>query len=291
MITTSKIECGFCGAHTGADKNRCQRCGRKFSAVSLHQTLTYPNQASMSVSLGLRMEMPEPQSDGQGQYRLFEAESRPSTFIAYEKINPRGVAEFAERRRQEAKLHGAEVPEADSGFQQLSIFPEQNYSARALMSAVEAMRFCESPIAAPLHRLISGSVDFAFIAIGYLLFLLPFFMKFGTLLPEGINTTGAYLCFGAGAVATFLAYHAVWIVFGEDTIGQQKLGVEILNFQGKRAQPWERAQRLGAGFISYCCAGLGLIWCLCDEEKLTWHDHISGTYASPRRAFAEPRTV
>jgi hypothetical protein len=30
--------------------------------------------------------------------------------------------------------------------------------------------------------------------------------------------------------------------------------------------------------LSFCAGGIGLLWALVDEEKLTWHDHISKTF-------------
>jgi len=32
------------------------------------------------------------------------------------------------------------------------------------------------------------------------------------------------------------------------------------------------------GTLSLMCAGCGLLWALCDRQRLSWHDRISGTY-------------
>jgi uncharacterized RDD family membrane protein YckC len=42
-----------------------------------------------------------------------------------------------------------------------------------------------------------------------------------------------------------------------------------------RAQRW---RRLAALPLSVMPLGLGLAWSLFDEDRLTWHDRLSGTY-------------
>jgi len=36
--------------------------------------------------------------------------------------------------------------------------------------------------------------------------------------------------------------------------------------------------RYAIGTLSLVCGGCGLFWALCDRQRLTWHDRISGTY-------------
>jgi hypothetical protein len=38
-----------------------------------------------------------------------------------------------------------------------------------------------------------------------------------------------------------------------------------------------------SGWIAVVSAGMGLIWALLDEERLAWHDHMSGTFPTPNR--------
>ena len=46
-----------------------------------------------------------------------------------------------------------------------------------------------------------------------------------------------------------------------------------------------RIQQLGIwgplGIIGFMAAGLGLVWSLVDEERLTWHDLMSKTFPTP----------
>jgi hypothetical protein len=34
--------------------------------------------------------------------------------------------------------------------------------------------------------------------------------------------------------------------------------------------------------VSFIAAGIGLLWALVDEERLTWHDYMSKTFPTPR---------
>ena len=36
--------------------------------------------------------------------------------------------------------------------------------------------------------------------------------------------------------------------------------------------------RLGGSVLSFLAAGIGLVWSLVDEDRLTWQDHISSTF-------------
>jgi hypothetical protein len=51
-----------------------------------------------------------------------------------------------------------------------------------------------------------------------------------------------------------------------------------VDFDGREPDRDRRGMRQVAGLLSLISAGLGLVWALVDEEKLTWHDHISKTF-------------
>ncbi len=66
-----------------------------------------------------------------------------------------------------------------------------------------------------------------------------------------------------------------------DSIGMRWVGLRLLNFDGMQPNRAERLHRVATSLISTAAAGLGLVWALVDEEKLTWHDHMSRTFPSP----------
>ena len=61
-----------------------------------------------------------------------------------------------------------------------------------------------------------------------------------------------------------------------------RLGIELQIDVDRAGAPTfeQRFKRLVASILSLAAAGLGLLWALADEEKLTWHDHISRTFVT-----------
>jgi uncharacterized RDD family membrane protein YckC len=55
-------------------------------------------------------------------------------------------------------------------------------------------------------------------------------------------------------------------------------GLRLVDFDGNPPSPGRRYQRLVGSILSVLAGGMGLIWALVDEERLTWHDHISSTF-------------
>jgi uncharacterized RDD family membrane protein YckC len=73
-------------------------------------------------------------------------------------------------------------------------------------------------------------------------------------------------------------YKLVWTVAGRDSIGMSFAGLRLVDFDGNPPSSERRYQRMFGSFLSLLAAGTGLIWALVDEDSLTWHDHISGTF-------------
>jgi uncharacterized RDD family membrane protein YckC len=83
----------------------------------------------------------------------------------------------------------------------------------------------------------------------------------------------------AAAVVTVpLFYKYLWAAAGRDSIGLRVTGLELVDFDGRNPSRAQRYQRLAGSILSFLAAGVGLAWALLDEDKLTWHDHISGTF-------------
>jgi uncharacterized RDD family membrane protein YckC len=78
-------------------------------------------------------------------------------------------------------------------------------------------------------------------------------------------------------------YRIVCCIGNMDTPGLQWSGLALLNFDGFRPTRKARFYRLGGGIVSGLSAGIGLLWSLLDEERLTWHDYMSGTFPTRRR--------
>ena len=68
--------------------------------------------------------------------------------------------------------------------------------------------------------------------------------------------------------------------------------LQLITFDGFEVDARSRALRFVSTWLSFCSAGLGLLWAVADEENLTWHDHISKTFPTIREvpgAFVRQR--
>jgi len=142
---------------------------------------------------------------------------------------------------------------------------------------VEAVIYCDAPVAVPMHRLIAAAVDASMIFIALGLFLGIFLLS------------GGHLVFSKQLVPLFLGmvgilwvlYHMLWCLADGDTPGMRFAGLRVVNFDGRVPDRDQRGVRQAAYVLSVLSAGVGLLWALVDEENLTWHDHISKTFPTP----------
>jgi uncharacterized RDD family membrane protein YckC len=89
------------------------------------------------------------------------------------------------------------------------------------------------------------------------------------------------------AILISLFYRALFCFANNDTLGVRWAGMRILNFDGHRPTRQQRLQRLAGGCVSLIALGLGVLWAIFDEEGLTWHDHMSKTFATQTSTATE----
>ena len=83
----------------------------------------------------------------------------------------------------------------------------------------------------------------------------------------------------AVALAAIGAFYLVaFLALGEATPGMRYAHISLLTLEGRRPMRARRCGRLGALALSLAPVGLGLAWALFDEDHLSWHDRLSGTY-------------
>ena len=85
------------------------------------------------------------------------------------------------------------------------------------------------------------------------------------------------IALGAGAVLMLL-YQALFLRFSEATPGMRCARIGLCTFDDNN--PTRRAIRMRAlaMLISTCPLGLGFVFALLDEDRLTWHDRITKMY-------------
>lgn len=180
-------------------------------------------------------------------------------------------------RAQEARSNTATRRPGAGDSQQSLDFPMGAISEPSLGTEVEAVIYCDAPVALPVHRLMAVAGDASMIAIALGLFLAIFYMSGGRV----VFTKSSLILFGGVIAAVVFLYRILWCLGGGDTPGMRFAGLRLVDFDGRRPEREQRAVRLAASILSIVSAGLGLVWALVDEENLTWHDHISKTFPTP----------
>ncbi len=161
-----------------------------------------------------------------------------------------GHDEVADQRRLEFDLH------------------EQPVRAQASHMPADAL------VATSSMRIRAALLDALFIATGCSLGA-GFFL----LVARPIILDKHTVPFLAAALLTVpVFYKLLWAFAGQDSLGTQMAGLELVDFDGKTPSRDRRYGRLFGSMVSFLAAGVGLIWALVDEDKLTWHDHMSGTF-------------
>lgn len=154
---------------------------------------------------------------------------------------------------------------------------------RQLANSVEASVKCEHPVASPAHRMLGAAWD-GVVIFFFALALGALFAGIVRALGLNLPTSPAMLATGLGAAifSVGVAYHALFTLFAWDTPGSRAVGLRLVRFDGQVPSGGQRWLRLGAGIVGLAAAGIGFLWIVFDEESLGWHDHISGTFPTPR---------
>jgi len=145
---------------------------------------------------------------------------------------------------------------------------------RTLKTQVEAVIYCDADVATPKHRAIAAAIDGGMIFFAFGLFLFAFHFMGGMFRLN--RQTMPFFIGVFGMLATF--YGMLWIWAGRDTVGMRCTGLRLIDFDGFPANRRCRLVRSMGTWLSFCAGGIGLLWALADEEKLTWHDHMSKSF-------------
>lgn len=155
---------------------------------------------------------------------------------------------------------------------------------RTLTNGVPASNYCQRPVATVAHRFFAAVMDTAMILIGFFLFVA------GTQLagmaggaPEILGSGRPFLMMMGSFLFVVTAFYGViWMFAGRETAGMRMAGLELITFDNSPLDPVTRLIRVATTWLSIGSAGLGVIWAIADEEKLTWQDHISKSFPTFR---------
>lgn len=133
---------------------------------------------------------------------------------------------------------------------------------------------CDAPVAPAGLRVQAALCDALLIACGCALGIALFLYT-----GERLIMDKHVLAFVSAAVLTVpVFYKLLWSFAGRDTPGLRMMGLELVDFDGKRPSRDRRYLRILGSMLSLLAAGVGMAWVLVDEDRLTWHDHISSSF-------------
>ncbi len=294
------MECLSCKAWNEEDERRCVRCGRRLHLAAPRPAPdTYPvgplttatAPALQPIPGGRPMHPPAP-AEPNPQPSLFRdgaalnGVSGPIGFPANAGFgNPKVIPipmltparPPVERRKSQPRANAPRTPSRRTPDSQQSLDFSNELPAHDLGTKVEAVIYCDAPVALPLHRLIAAGIDASLIAIALGLFLSVFYLSGGRIVISK-HTVPLFLAV-IGVIGLF--YRMLWCLGGGDSPGMRFAGLRLVNFDGRVPDRDQRGWRQAAYILSLLSIGLGLVWALVDEENLTWHDHISKTFPTP----------
>ena len=222
----------------------------------------------------------EPVAETGAQRALF-SNPNPSRLVSFE-----AFASPAEREQIRARAADAARPEPlkqgkvslnharprkkVSADQQVLDF----FGSEEVVSPPQSHIICDAPVAPNSLRIQASIIDGLIMLAGMALIFSGFMYVGG---PGALDKhTLPFLIAALVTVPVF--YKGMWTYVGRDSYGTTAAGLRIVDFDGNPPTESRRYQRLVGSFVSVLAAGIGLVWALVDEDSLTWHDHISGTF-------------
>jgi len=184
------------------------------------------------------------------------------------------AAPVPEPQPKKPRAPARRTPPVNDAQPSLDFLPSAPPSARKLSTTVEAVIYCDAPVAAPMHRALAAVLDGGMIVIGLGVFLSVFHWMGGAL---SINKL-SLMMYGAAALIIALFYSALWAWAGGLSFGMRAASLTLISFDGYPPERGARWLRYLGGCLSYFACGLGILWALVDEESLSWQDHISKTF-------------
>jgi uncharacterized RDD family membrane protein YckC len=181
------------------------------------------------------------------------------------------------RRETPKRTHQHRATDYPDLQQKLPFTAAEPQARRHADTSIEAVIYCSDPVASIMHRTLATVADIVMVLIAVGLFAIAFSLCGGEIKFDR-NTI---LVYAAIPFLIGMFYKLLWAIAGADSPGMVWAGLHTVNFDGKRPGPQQRLIRLFGGCLGIAAIAIGFVWAFVDEETLTWHDHISNTFATP----------
>ena len=289
------MTCRYCGSRNGEGEHRCRRCGRTADDTLTGEFTLPRTDGALAAELQpaahsdtRKRSVPgrdanrKPGMERVGQGSLFQ-ERPASNVIPFDSFAPspgappKPRAKAASDSKPVSKPVARRTPRVPEGQGKLDLLPAIPVKPRTLSTTVEAVICCEASVAIALHRALAAAIDWIMVLIGYGLLLGAFWLGGGAFVLSKPNL----LVFGGALLLVGFAYGLLFAIAGTETAGMRWTHLQVMTFDGFPPDGGQRLLRFAGACLSLCTV-VGLLWCLADEEGLTWTDHISRTFPTPR---------
>jgi uncharacterized RDD family membrane protein YckC len=267
------MNCRYCGALNSEYDHRCVRCGRRTYLANPSANEALPFRGNVATA---------PVIQGEARYQAREQRpavpQEPQQASLFQSGDALRVVQMPASGRRDTVLRpapGGTGSRQTGAFQQRLSFPSTD-AGRG--SPQDSTIYCDAPVALPIHRLMAAALDGSMILISMGIFVTVLYLA-GEKVILNKTTMPYYL---VAIFATMTLYRLLWCTANMDSIGMRWTGLRLITFDGIVPDRKERMRRFITSYISTIAGGLGLLWGLVDEEKLTWHDHMSKTFPTPR---------
>jgi uncharacterized RDD family membrane protein YckC len=279
------MTCSFCGSRNNDGEHRCGKCGRRPGDTLNGEINLLRTEGALATQLApspRAAAAPAPRPVVRAvQQSLFP--DRQSNLIQFSEYAPQRPA-----AKTQPTAKGPSKPR--SGYRRRTVpegqgslnFTPQPAAPRTLSTTVEAVVSCDFPVATMMHRAVAAALDWSVALIGFGFFLVVFFAMGGEFSWNRVNL----MVFGGALLLMGFSYGLTWALLGADSFGMRCAGLRLITFEGFPLERKQRVIRFAGSCLSFGTL-LGQLWGLWDEESLTWQDHISETFPTPRRIEAE----
>jgi len=288
-----QMTCQHCQTWILDDDHRCRRCGRRvrstparispntYPIAATATATSYDYEPEVAVAVPIPVNSAAEPSAPAGQQALFSTLVSGPRVIPFESLTTQSERQSIRARvadlprptplkTERVQVRHARPREPRSADQRRLEFLGQE----EVLAPPQSSIICDAPVAPVVLRLEAGVIDTSLIALGCTFVAGAFLYAGGR-----FSLDKHVLLFLALAFLTVpLAYKLLWTFAGRDTIGMRCAGLRLVDFDGNPPSHTRRYHRLFGAILSLLAAAVGLIWCLVDEDCLTWHDHISGTF-------------
>jgi len=288
------MTCNYCGSRLAEGEHRCHKCGRRpgdgLSAVpAVYGALAAERRMAPQPAPGRPVLQPvKPPDLRRPTQAQFAFQDRPALrVIPFDSVTPArsetsrrsgtGTASRSVRNGQSRRVPRQSGPSEGQG--RLDFLPPAPAKPRTLGTTVDAVIFCEAPVARRMHRAIAAALDWAMVLIAYGLFLAVFRLAGG----QFVLNRATLIAFAVDLALIAVAYGFVWVLAGSETAGMRWTRLRLITFDGFSPDLKHRLARFAGSCLSVCSV-IGLLWSLGDEESLTWQDHISRTFPTPHES-------